>query len=611
MAETAERLDLGTTADGVTWDLTSFFPEFDGSEMRAFKEGLERDIKELQGEVNKLAPIKTSNLREWEELILQFEDFSARLAHIFAYVGCLKAAHTDKDEYAQEEAKLLRLHAETEKFMVDVMYGIKGASDAIFEKFIFRRKLQPVAHALRKIRERAIKTMGKDMEKLASDLNVDGLRAWGRLYDKVTGKLTFEMVYPDGRREIKPISQWRSLMSDVDREIGRAAYEGGNRAWAEIEDICASCLNAISGTRLTLNKYRGYDHYLDVALFQSQITKASLDAMFQAIYENVEIARDIFSSKAKFMGRSGIYWFEREAPLPLQDTKKYNWKEGSKMVEDAFASAYPKLAKYYRFALNNRWVESEVRPNKLPGAFCTGSEWNKEQRVYMTFNGTLSDIGTLAHEFGHAFHGYLMKDMRPFAQEYPMTLAETASIFAEHIFTDGTLKNPKISDTQKLIMLDEDLTGAAVLLLDIPVRFEFEKAMHEERMKGELSVERLKELMVEKQREIFGDSMLPESADPYFWASKLHFYITGVTFYNFPYTFGFLIARALYNLYKTRGESFFPKYEELLRLAGSDMVENVVKKTIGADTTDPGFWRESIKSLEEPLRNYKRLLGVE
>ncbi len=609
--ETGKKLE---TSDGITWDLTSFFPEFDGAEMRSFREKLNADVKALQERVAGLAPLRSSNMKEWEELMLFAEDFDARTSHLWSYVHCLKSAHTDKDEYAQEEAKLARLGAETEKFWVDVMNAFKLAKDEVFEKFVSRRKLAPIAHSLRKTRERALKTMTQDMEKLAADLGVDGFRSWGRLYDKVSGKLTFEMVYPDGRKETKPISQWRALMSDPDREIGRAAYEGGNRAWAQIEDVCSACLNAISGTRLTLNKYRGYDHYLDVALFQSQITKASLDAMFKAIYDNIEVAREIYRVKAKAMGRTGIYWFEREAPLPLEEAKKYNWKEGSRMVENAFMSAYPKLGKYYKFALGKRWCESEVRPNKLPGAFCTGSTWSKEQRVYMTFNGTLGDIGTLAHEFGHAFHGHLMKDMRPFAQEYPMTLAETASIFAEHILTDGALRDPKISDSQKLILLDEDLTGAAVLLLDIPVRFEFEKAMHEERIKGELSVERFKTLMMEKQREIFGDAMLPESADPYFWASKLHFYITGVTFYNFPYTFGFLIARALYNLFKKAGDDerakaeFLAKCEELLRLSGSGMVEEVVKKTIGADTTDPGFWAESIKSLEEPLSRYKELL---
>jgi oligoendopeptidase F len=160
-------------------------------------------------------------------------------------------------------------------------------------------------------------------------------------------------------------------------------------------------------------------------------------------------------------------------------------------------------------------------------------------------------------------------------------------------------------------MLDGDLGGDAVMLLDITVRFEFEKAFHDERIKGEVSVSRLKELMVETQRRVFGDAMLPGGEDPMFWASKLHFYITGVTFYNFPYTFGFLLARALYNLFKQEGASFLPKYEEFLRLTGSDTVEGVVQRSIGEDITQPDFWARAIKSLEEPLAQYKELLAGE
>ena len=227
----------------------------------------------------------------------------------------------------------------------------------------------------------------------------------------------------------------------------------------------------------------------------------------------------------------------------------------------------------------------------------------------MTFNGTLGDATTMAHEVGHAWHSHLLKDMRPMVQEYPMTLAETASIFGEHILAEGIYTDDGVSDREKLLMLDSDLCGAAVLLLDITVRFEFEKAFHEERMQGEVSVARLKELMQETQRRVFGDCMISESADPMFWASKLHFYISGVTFYNFPYTFGFLLARALYHRFQQEGRSFLPKYEDFLRLTGSDYVESVVARTVGGDTTDPAFWEASIKSLQEPLARYKNLLG--
>jgi oligoendopeptidase F len=451
--------------------------------------------------------------------------------------------------------------------------------------------------------------MNIDQEKLATDLSIDGFHSWGRLYDTITGKLEFDMVYPDGRTARTPISQWRSLMANVDREVGKAAFECGNKAWQGIEDVCAAALNAIAGTRLTLNKYRGVDSYLYWALFQSSISRETLDAMYQAIHDNIEIGRDIFRAKAGFLKRSGIHWFEREAPLPLKNGEHFDWQQGVALVDRSFARAYPGLRSYFGDFINQRWIESEVRGGKRPGAFCTGSPLTGEQRVFMTFNGTLSDVTTMAHEVGHAWHSHLLKDMRYLAQEYPMTLAETASIFAEHILAKGIYTNDEISDTQKLHMLDADLCGAATLLLDITVRFEFEKAFHDERLEGEVPVSRLKQLMVETQRKVMADAVLQGSEDPLFWASKLHFYITGVTFYNFPYTFGFLLARALYNLFEQEGEAFLPKYENFLRLTGSDTAENVAKRSIGADITKPDFWATAIKSLSPSLKLYKELLA--
>ena len=227
----------------------------------------------------------------------------------------------------------------------------------------------------------------------------------------------------------------------------------------------------------------------------------------------------------------------------------------------------------------------------------------------MTFNGALGDVTTIAHEMGHAWHGYVLNDMRLLAKSYPMTLAETASIFGEHILAEGFYSDPALSDAQKLLMLDEDLCGAATLLLDITVRFEFEKAFYEERQKGEVSVSRFKELMVDAQRRVFGDSLLDDGLDPLFWASKLHFYIPGAYFYNYPYTFGFLLARTMYALFKQQGPPFLPQYEAFLRLSGSAPVEEVAQRSIGADTTQPGFWAEAIRSLEQPLSQYKAILA--
>ena len=155
--------------------------------------------------------------------------------------------------------------------------------------------------------------------------------------------------------------------------------------------------------------------------------------------------------------------------------------------------------------------------------------------------------------------------------------------------------------------LEIEVGHGAIYLLDIPVRYQFEKTFYEERAGGPLSVSRLKELMTETQRHVLGEILETGGEDPYFWASKLHFYITGLTFYNFPYTFGYLLSRGLYNLFAREGETFLPKYEEFLRLAGSDTAENVVKKTVGADLQKPEFWAESIRSLEQPLMELEAL----
>jgi len=232
---------------------------------------------------------------------------------------------------------------------------------------------------------------------------------------------------------------------------------------------------------------------------------------------------------------------------------------------------------------------------------------SKESRIFMTYNESLGDVLTLAHESGHAYHGLIMRDVRPYARGYPMTLAETASTFGEHVLMNGLLNDPTIGHPQKALILDVEIGHGAIYLLDIPVRYEFEKAFYEERANGPLSVSRLKELMVETQHRILGDVLETGGEDPYFWASKLHFYITGLTFYNFPYTFGYLLSRGLYGLFKEQGASFLPKYEEFLRLAGSDTAENIVQRTMGQDIEQTDFWTAAIKTLEEPLNRLQAL----
>jgi oligoendopeptidase F len=460
------------------------------------------------------------------------------------------------------------------------------------------------------MRQEARRAMTPENEILATDLGVDGIQAWGRLYDTVSSKLEFDMLFPDGKRLRLPVSQRRSLLEDPDRRVRKAAFEGGNAAWENIEDMAAAALNAIAGTRLTLNRYRQVDQFLEIALFQASITRKTLDAMFEALFSKLELPRKILRLKAKLLARPSLAWFDVGAPLELPGQEKLSWERATSLVGKSFERAYPALGRFFeQQVIEKNWVDWEPRTGKRPGGFCTSSMLTKESRIFMTYNQSLGDVLTLAHESGHAYHAAMMRDMRPYGRGYPMTLAETASTFGEQVLMNGILDDPAISQAQKALILDIETGHGAVYLLDIPVRYEFEKAFYEERAGGPLSVSRLKELMVDTQRKIFGDVLEVGGEDPYFWASKLHFYITGITFYNFPYTFGYLLSRALYRMFKKDPGEFLPKYEEFLRLAGSEPAEKLVQHTIGRDIEQPQFWAEAIDSLEEPLARLEMLVA--
>jgi oligoendopeptidase F len=416
------------------------------------------------------------------------------------------------------------------------------------------------------------------------------------------------MHWPDGRIEELPIALRRSLMEGPNREVRQAAFEGGNKAWETVEDVTASALNAISGTRHTLYDYRGVPHFLDKALFDACISQKTLEAMFEAIQSEREMSRRILRVKANAMGLDGIAWYDLGAPLPFPDQGKLSWDIAKDMVQGAFSKSYPALGEFQRMMVDKAWIEWEPRPGKRPGAFCTGSQLIRESRIHMTYNESVGDVRTLAHEAGHAFHSHVMRDLRPFQSGYPMTLAESASTFAEMILTEGILQDPNITDVEKARTLDQEVANGAIFLMDIPVRFEFERAVYEERKSGELSVTQFKEIMAQTQRNVFGDVLLKGGEDPYFWASKLHFYITGVSFYNFPYTFGYLLSRGLFAAFKNEGAAFLPRYEAFLRLTGSDTAERVAKQSIGEDLEQPDFWVRAIRTLEEPLAQLEELI---
>ena len=583
------------------WSLDSWFTGFGAPDYVDFKEAIARDLAAFA------VPEKAEALAQ---SVADYEALMTRYWHLSSYLGCLSADDANDEAVKADEAWAATLDAECSKMKSALQGALAALSTEAFVQVLASPVLAGAEHTVRRMREDGRLHMTQEVEALAADLNVNGLSAWGRLYDTLTGKLEFPMTFPDGHLETVPMARRRALMSEPDRALREAAFRDGQKPWNDHEVTLGAALNSIAGTRLTLYGRRGVGHFLDRPLFDGAMSRASLDAMLHAIHSNLELPRRALRTAAKLQGTAALHFFDLEAPqVAAPDEKPLSWDDACNTVERSFSAAYPALGAYLRDMLASHWIEAQARPGKRPGAFCTGSPLKKEERVYMTWHHTMHDMVTLAHEVGHAWHSRVLRPARLFAADYPMTLAETASNFGEMILLNGLLSDPLLTPQMKSYLLDQEMLRGSGYLLNIPMRYEFEKSFYEERSLGEVPVSRLKELMTAAQRKLYGDTLLPDGCDDMFWASKMHFFITGVSFYNFPYVFGYLLSQALFARFKAEGAAFLPAYEKFLATTGSASCEEVVKQSLGADLTSPDFWAAGIVALTPAVEAYEKLPG--
>lgn len=586
------------------WDMTPYFAAFGGEAYHAFREALDADVERLLQRARSLPPLAASSIEAFTELLLEMEQVSARTSHLAGYLGCLGAADSRDEAISRENASAGAARAEYEKIFVVVRAALGDADESDFEALAAQEELEGAGYFLTRLRESALLKMEPELEELASDLGVTGFNAWGRLYDQLSGRLEFQLEVAGREPEQTPVAVTRSLLESPDAATRRAALVGSNTAWEGAAEVTAACLNAIGGTRHALYRRRGVESFLDPALFDAGITRRTLDTLLETVEQRAEVARAYLRKKARILGRERLGFQDLMAPLPVESHDRIPYAQARERVTDAFARLYPELAAFAESAFERQWIDWQPRAGKRPGGFCSTSPWINESRVFITYNETLGDLSTLAHELGHAFHGNVMREMRPWSRRYPMTLAETASTFAEQLVIDAVLDDDEATAEQRALILDSRMQDAATFLLNIPMRFYFEEAFYREREAGEVPISRLKELMTDAQRRCYGDALAEDELDPWFWASKLHFYITGISFYNFPYTFGYLFSMGIFARARTEGAAFLPRYEELLRLTGSDHAEGVARRSLGVDLETPDFWNASIDLIEADARRF-------
>ncbi|MNJ39459.1 Oligoendopeptidase F, plasmid [compost metagenome] len=577
----------------LTWDLDSLFAGGStGEAFPLFLEQLERDIKALKVTLKGTqAPTSLEETYALDTVIDQLQSVSARVLESSSFTECLTAQDQHDKKAVQLSGKVTSLGAQASNLMTLFHNVLFLTPDDVWQVWMEREEIKSIAFVLTEKRNEAREKLAPELESLASDLAVSGYHAWGQHYDTIVANIAIPSTDEQGNSVSLSVGQAANKLDDGDRDVREATFEQWEKAWKGTSDYSADTLNALAGFRLKLYENRGWDNVLKEPLDINRMSEATLNMMWQVINKHKPLFVKYMDRKAKLLGVDKLSWCDVDAPLG-KSTGETTYDYAAKEIVKQFAKFSPKLANFATHAFNQKWIEAEDRNGKRPGGFCTSLPVSKETRIFMTFGGTISNMSTLAHELGHAYHQYLMDGLPMFNQDYAMNVAETASTFAEMIVSDALVENAD-SKEEKVALLADKVQRSIAFFMNIHARFLFETEFYEQRKQGTLEAEAISALMEKAQREAFHDSL--SSYHPYFWSSKLHFYITGVPFYNFPYTFGYMFSTGIYAIAKREGTAFAPKYDALLQDTGCMSVEDLAAKHLGVDLTQPDFWEDAMK----------------
>ena len=589
------------------WDMTVLYPGLDSEE---FKQGFNQAAEAIDELVRLFdkhnisaweeKAVTGETVKVFEEIISLYNEVIREVRTLESYISSFVSTDSRNDLAQAKESdfdqKGLRLSLLRNRFSawigsLDVEALIEMSQMAHDHAFLLRKAQTQAAHM-----------MAPPEETLAAELNLSGGAAWAKLHGSFSSQLSVP-IEMDGKIQELPMSAIRNLASSPDREVRRRAYEAEISAWEAAAVPLAASMNGIKGQVNTLAEKRGWETPLDAALFDNHIDRQTLDAMMEAARESFPDFRRYLKAKAKVLDLPVLSWYDLFAPLS-DNEKVWSFEQATRFIIDQFGAFSSSLSGLAKRAFSEGWVDAEPRAGKRDGAFCMWLQ-KDESRILSNFKPAFGGVSTLAHELGHAFHNLNLTDRTMLQRGTPMTLAETASIFCQTIVRHAALE--KADAKEQLSILEADLQDACQVVVDITSRFIFEQNVFLKRRDRELSASELCGLMVESQKETYGDGLDPDSYHAYMWAVKPHYYSPGRSFYNFPYMFGLLFGLGLYARYRKDPDGFRGMYTDLLSSTGMfDAAELAGRFEIDVHSTS--FWRLSLDVVRDDINRFENLV---
>ena len=576
-----------------TWNLAGIYQGFDSPAYEADMQSLKQTVTELEQFSRNL---EGAELRQGIDLLERLSELADKLA---TYTSLRQTVDTTDPECASRLGQIM------------ATVSAAAAPEAAFKDWAAKLpdlsaridgddKLKDYRFLLETVADSSRYLLPGVGEAVMARMQLSGGNAWSELQQYLTSTVTASY-----RGEEITLSQVRNLASDGDPAVRREAYEAELACYPKIAPSVAYALNSIKLETISECALRGYDSPLDRTLQESHMKRETLDAMLSAMDEYLPKFRQYLKCKAKALGhKQGLPWYDLFAPMGASSTK-FTVQETRDYLVELFGGFDRELSGMIAEAFDRQWIDFFPRAGKTGGAFCAEVRAIGESRILTNFDGTFSSVVTLAHELGHAFHNRCIQPHRPLNHDYSMPLAETASTFNECVVMASAIRRAA-GDAERIALIESQLQDATQIICDIYSRYRFEAAVFAQRSDRFMDADTLCDMMLDAQKQCYGDGLDAAALHPYMWVCKSHYY--GPTFYNFPYAFGGLFARGLYAQYEQEGAAFLPKYKKLLYTTPVASAEDIAKAA-GLDLTDKAFWRGALRTIADQIDTLCTLLN--
>ena len=568
------------------WTLEDLYPSFESQE---FKQDVEA-YKALKGKFESL-PLEDS-IEGITQVVKLLEESTVLTGRLYNYIHLTLATDTTHETATQVEVQLAGVsadlqatYAKVSKFLGTIQTDITTDPFLAEYRYYFEEAKKDATHLL-----------SDELEEVLAKMSISGGKAWSQLFD-----FMWSSAQGEYKGEVVTLSEIRGKAYDSDAEVRKSAYEAELKMYDAIKEPIAFSLNHIKKEVLTTSQLRGFESPLAHTLEASRMSRETLDALLEAIREYLPNFRKYLRHKAALLGHeNGLPFYDLFAPVG-NSSRTFAVEESKDYLIENFKTFSADLAEMTEEFFDKHYIDFYPRKGKVGGAFCANLPMIKQSRVLTNFTGSLSDVVTLAHELGHAYHGLHIENHRPLNQDYSMPVAETASTFNENIIMNTAIK--EASDEEKIALIESQLQDTTQIIVDIYSRYLFESAVFENREQSFMFSKDLEEMMLSAQKEAYGDGLDQSYLHPYMWACKPHYYSTGLSFYNFPYAFGGLFSKGLYAIYQEQPEGFVEKYQELLRATTVSSVEDTAK-VLGVDVSTPEFWKKALAEVAESIEAF-------